>query len=92
MAEASDIRALADRLRAEGRALSGDGFGHVGYLKSAYKKASKQLEEFAAALEVIPPEGEELEITNCNLKCMGVGIDNVPGCDCREIFEKVLGV
>jgi hypothetical protein len=89
MMESSEIRGLVDRLRSEGRALEGDGFGRVGYLKSGYKKVAKQLEEFALLLEMPEPEevkerkGERL----ANPDCYGEYGENVPDCQCRKIFE-----
>lgn len=81
-----------DRLRAEGRALEGDGFGHTGYLKSGYKKVAKQLEEFALLLEMrVPePDGEAAPYVELNPDCCGPAGQNLPNCECRVICEKVL--
>jgi hypothetical protein len=85
---------LADfivHLRAEGRALQGDGFGYIGKLKSTYKKTCKQMEELLemidnAAKEVLdtaPTVAVDLEIGNED--CMG----SLPNCQCRKIFDNI---
>jgi hypothetical protein len=84
-----DIRAFAAQLRAEGRALAGDGFGRVGSLKGGFKKTSKQLDDLADELEAPPPEKEPAAPAAANPACMGQGAENAPGCGCREIFESL---
>lgn len=85
----NDIRAFAAALRAEGRALEGDGFGHVGALKGAFKKASKQLDDLAGELEAQPAVEVPPMAVEDNQACLGRGADNVLGCGCRAAFESL---
>jgi len=84
----AELRAMVDRLRGRRSALSGgDGFGRAGALIGAYKKAISRMEELAALVEAAPPE-EALEIAVPNPDCCG----NMPSCQCRLIFEKLVSV
>ena len=89
-----DRDSLADfivLLRADGRALQGDGFSYIGKLKSTYKKTCKQIEELLEmidnaakeALDMAPASAVDLEIGNED--CMG----SLPNCQCRKVFDNI---
>ena len=89
-----EIILFARRLREYGRQLEGDGFGHVGDLKAAIKLTCVRLEEVAGLIDALPdPEldkvGALVGVKRYNTDCLGVGADNVPGCDCRKIFNSI---
>jgi hypothetical protein len=85
-----EIGDLIVRLRAEGKALEGDGFSHVGNVKGAVKRACVQLESLQLLLANPPAEekakGEKGE-QYANPACYGEYGFNVPGCECRRVFE-----
>lgn len=84
--ELIDIENFITQLRVTAAALKGDGFGHIGHLKSAYKKICRQLEEFLEILKKAPP----VENRVMNPNCFGAGTEdnvNVPNCECKKIFE-----
>ena len=87
--ERNELADFIVRLRADGRALQGDGFGYIGKLKSTYKKTCKQMEELAEMIDAAPKEildtasatAVDLEIGN--LDC------NLPDCQCRKVFDSI---
>lgn len=88
----NEIADIIVRLRADGKALEGDGFGHVGHLKGAYKKVVRHLEEFLEILDSKPLPEVKIEVRQDQPSpdCFGENEHNVPGCECRRIFEQVL--
>jgi len=84
-----EIGDLIVRLRAEGKALEGDGFSHVGNVKGAVKRACVQLETLQLLLANPPIEekAKELGVQYANPNCYGTYDQNVSGCECRRIFE-----
>jgi len=84
-----EIGDLIAHLRAEGKALEGDGFSHVGNVKGAVKRACVQLESLQLLL-ANPPVEEKANDKGpqyANEGCYGEYGFNVPGCECRRIFE-----
>ena len=81
------IEDFVAQLRADGKALEGDGFGNVGHLKGAYKRVCRQLEEFVEQVKKAPIP-EERVVMDRNPDCFGA-TDNVVGCECRKIFESL---
>ena len=83
----NEIAEFLARLRTYGRSIEGDGFGKVGDLKAAVKRTCVRLEEVAQLIEAMPPP--ELAETNegSNPDCCGKLEHNVPGCQCRKIWE-----
>ncbi len=80
-----EIRATVQNMRKAKDAIRGDGFGRAGYLKSEFKKAIRRLESLQALLEEGPlPEAA----VDANPWCLGHGADNIPGCECRRIWEQ----
>jgi hypothetical protein len=51
----NEIAELIVKLRADGKALDGDGFGYIGSLKGVYKKVVRNLEELLKMLDEHPP-------------------------------------
>lgn len=88
-ANIGEIAAFTKRLREYGKKLEGDGFGKVGDLKAAVKRTCVRLEEVIALIEVIPPEKAQPEAVRGNPDCLGVGLDNVSGCQCRLVFSTI---
>lgn len=88
-----DIGDLIVRLRAEGRALEGDGFSHVGNVKGAVKRVCVQLESLQVLLATPPPAEEQTAKGEqyANPGCYGQYADNVPTCECRVVFENYYG-
>jgi hypothetical protein len=88
-----EIGELIDRLRREGKALEGDGFSHIGNVKGAVKRATAQLEALKLLLENPPAEGEKEAKGEQypNPACYGEYGHNVPGCECRSIYERHYG-
>src|SRR5277367_2387978 len=85
-----EIGDLIARLRAEGKALEGDGFSHVGNVKGAVKRACVQLESLQLLLANPPVEEkakEEKGEQYTNPDCYGEYGFNVPNCTCRRVFE-----
>jgi hypothetical protein len=83
-----EIGDLIVRLRAEGKALEGDGFSHVGNVKGAVKRACVQLESLQLLL-ANPPTEEKAKVVESapNPNCYGTNEHNIPTCECRRIFE-----
>lgn len=85
-----ELLALAQRLREEGRALQGDGFGDIGHAKSAYKKVCKAIEDDLVPVLKRLAENKESnpvsEQQQLNPDCWGQGADNLPHCTCRLVF------
>ena len=82
-----EIGDLIVRLRAEGKALEGDGFSHVGNVKGAVKRACVQLEALQILLENAPAEEKAKVEERANPACYGINDHNVPHCECKRIFE-----
>ena len=95
----SEFEMFIQQLREEGRALQGDGFGYIGNLKAAYKKACKALDELNDMIKNRPVEEPcgcppQLPCEVCaapqqqnqNPDCLGQGADNLPHCRCRIVF------
>lgn len=82
-----EIGDLIVRLRAEGKALEGDGFSHVGNVKGAVKRACQQLETLQLLLENTPTEEKSKVEERANPACYGTNEHNIPTCECRRIFE-----
>lgn len=83
----SEISEFLIRLRAYGKNIEGDGFGKVGDLKAALKRTCVRLEEVVALIEQIPSAPAEQFLGNPD--CCGFGGDNVAGCECRKIFDRI---
>src|SRR5271155_3225043 len=84
-----EIGDLIVRLRAEAKALKGDGFSHVGNVKGAVKRACVQLESLQLLLENTPIEEKVKVEERSNPACYGLGEHNVPDCGCKVIFETI---
>lgn len=82
------IRMTVKNMRTAKDEIRGDGFGRVGDLKSAFKKAIRRLEELEALLELGPVDVQTSDAPNPN--CCGHGIDNVAGCECRLIASSII--
>ncbi len=86
-----EIGDLIAHLRAEGKALQGDGFSHVGNVKGAVKRAVAQLETLQLLLANPPAEKDAKDEGKgeqyANPACYGEYGFNVPGCECRRVFE-----
>jgi hypothetical protein len=84
-----EIGDLIVRLRAEGKALEGDGFSHVGNVKGAVKRACVQLEALQLLLENTPAEEKtKAKVEDRpNPACYGTNEHNIPTCECKRIFE-----
>jgi hypothetical protein len=87
----AEITEFLTRLRAYGKALEGDGFGHIGTLKAAVKRTCVRLEEVAQLIESMP-EGE-LVIEECvdrvNPRCFGLREHNLSSCECQTVFDRI---
>lgn len=87
-----EIGDLIVRLRAEGKALEGDGFSHVGNVKGAVKRVCVQLESLQLLLASPPAEEKAKETKGeqyANPACYGEYGQNVPGCECKRVFESL---
>lgn len=79
---------IIEQLRADRRAVRGDGFGAAGNLIGAYKRTLQALEMLQVALDGYKPEEVDIE-WRPNPDCFGIGGDSVSACECLRIFESL---
>ena len=87
--EAVELRQMLRELRAQRDTWKrGDGLTTAGTVIGQYKKVLAQLETLIELVERTPVEEDKPEIVG-NPDCTGRGGDNVTGCTCRLVFEKL---
>jgi hypothetical protein len=87
-----EIILFAKRLREYGKAIEGDGFGKIGDLKAAIKRTCVRLEEVAELIdlcEAAAGKNPVIREEQRNPDCLGLGEHNLPGCDCRKVFDSI---
>ncbi len=86
-----ELQELVLKLREEGRALQGDGFGDIGHAKSAYKKVCKAIEDdlLPVLKRLVKNKETEVEVVTGNPECCGQGAENLPHCCCRTILQQL---
>jgi len=84
------LRSMIEVLRTRRNALrGGDGFSHAGTQIGAYKRSIAQLEALLVLVESAPEEEAPKGNERLNPECSGRFGDNVPGCQCKTIADRL---